>query len=100
LERAWFSEVMVQCVVTRYHVEKHRKPVVENRSRFDRHMARRLVWDTLLAFLHHDSHHDAVFSVFLYLRASRVQQYDQPDGRFGSHSGLQPNVIEVDQPLV
>lgn len=91
---------MVQCNVTRYHVDKYHKPVAENWSQFDWHMARRLTRDAPLALLHGDPGRDAVLSVLLRLRAPRFQQPDQPDGRPGSHSGLHPDDTEADQPLV
>lgn len=60
------------------------RQVAENRSRFDRHMARRLIRLVLLALLHDNPRRDAVHSVLLRLRAH--WQSDQTDGR--SHSGL------------
>lgn len=91
---------MVQCNVTCSYVDEYRKPVAENRSQCDRHVARFLVRDVLLVLLHDDPRNDAVLSILVRLRASRLQQSDQTDGRSGPHSGLHFDDLEADQPLV
>lgn len=92
---------MIECNITRsYDIDEYHKPVAENRSQHDRHVAGFLVRDVLLALLHDNSRNDAVLSILVRLRASRLQQSDQTDERSGPHSGLHLDDPEADRSLV
>lgn len=81
-----------------HNVDEYHKPLAENRSRIDRHVAWIFVRDGSLALLHGYPRHHAVSSVLLRLRAPGLER-SQADGWSERHSGLHADVSETAEPL-